>query len=764
MNFPTPIPLTQVAYAAAAAGGLTVLAYILKIRRRRFEVPFSTLWQRVLEQRDANALWRQLKRILSLLLMLTILFLCFFAALNPTIGGLPPSAKSVVILIDTSASMKTSDAKVVVQRDVDKMTDDEVDAMIADAARRKQTTLDIAPDKRRDYVRALMREDSSSEGTRIAAAKAKAKEVIDSMGGADVAMIMRVDAQATPLSRFDSDGPMLRRVVDGLRASDTPADLHRALAAASDALHDRQNPMIVLISDGAYTDQQLGAVSWDDPAAAASATEAPAPEGATGGDEIAARRKRYAGRSLATVNLHGIDVRYVPVGTRADNVGIIAFNVRRYVSNKAAYEVFIEVQNFGPNTAHRQLTLYNGDSAIDVQPITLEGGTTDENGVRHPGQKIRRIYPGLSGGTDHRLRASLRPVEGEGGSDPFPLDDEAFALLPDRKKQKVLLVTTDNLYLEGAMLVYDNIEVFKVTPEEYAAQTDALLEDIHVVVYDDYTPPEVPPAPIHAIYFHPSGPSSPIKIAKEIAHPPRIDDIAEEHPVMRWIQLSDVNFDRSQAFSLDRENGEASLASSVRNVVIAAKREGGRKILCFGFPLSGTDLTLRVAFPLLLVNSLDWFASDDADLVTTYSTGQRLRVPLDGITGITEAVVTAPDNRKLWAAVSDGAASFVAAEIGFHEIKAYAPPADGKAIEVRTFPPDAEEPLAVREIAANLSSPEESDIQPADKLILGGATEPLKAPEKFEVATKRQFWTLLLAGLLVLLAIEWVTYHRRITV
>ena len=52
------------------AAALAVGAYIIKMRRRRFEVPFSQLWKRVLEQKDANALWKQLKRLISLLLML----------------------------------------------------------------------------------------------------------------------------------------------------------------------------------------------------------------------------------------------------------------------------------------------------------------------------------------------------------------------------------------------------------------------------------------------------------------------------------------------------------------------------------------------------------------------------------------------------------------------------------------------------------------------------------------------------------------------
>jgi hypothetical protein len=710
VNFPTPIPLSTVAYAAAAAAALTVVAYILKIRRRRFEVPFSTLWHRVLEQRDANALWKQLKRLLSLFLMLLVFALIFFAALNPTQGGMHEKARTVVIMIDTSASMKATD---------------EVD-------------------------------EDGKPITRIEKAKRTARALIDSMGGSDVAMIMRVDGQATPLSRFDSDGPMLRRIVDNIEASDTPADLYRALGAAADALRDRQNPLIVLISDGAYSEQQLAAATWGAPIVTPGVVEpppGPAEEKPDPDDEVAKRRKAYEGKNLAAIDLSQIDVRFVPVGQRHDNVGIIAFNVRRYVANKAAYEVFIEVQNFGPEVAKRQLTLYSGDSAIDVQPITLQ-----------PGEKIRRLYPNLSGGVDHRLRAALRPVEGPGGSDPFSLDDEAFALLPERKKQKVLLVTEDNLYLEGAMLVYDNIEVFKVTPAEYDAGPDALVAEVNVVVFDDHTPKQVPPPPLHAIFFHPSAEGSPIPVSREVQKPPRITEIAEDHPVMRWVTLSDVNFDSTRVFAPRRGDGEVALAHSVRDVIIAARREGGRKIIAFGFSLGGTDLTLRVAFPLLLVNALDWFAGDDADLVTTYVTGQRLRVPLDGVVGVGEAEVLGPDGHITRAPVVDGVANFYGAQIGFHDIRAFPPgvlPPLGGGAKAAAAPADAE-PVAVRELATNLASPEESDIAPAATLALGG--KELTRPDAFAVTIQRQFWTVLLLLLVIVLAAEWVTYHRRITV
>ncbi|MBV8758362.1 MAG: VWA domain-containing protein [Deltaproteobacteria bacterium] len=659
-----PIPFGIWIWCAVGASALVVGAYIIKMRRRRFEVPFSQLWKRVLEQKDANSLWKQLKRLISLLLILMIVGLLLFAALDPTLGAVDRKARSVVILLDSSASMKALDG------------------------------------------------DDAGKHTRMDIAKQKAKRLIDGMGGGDVAMVMRVDGQATPMSRFSSDGPVLDKIVDGISASDTPADLPRALGAAADALRDRKNPLIVLVSDGAFPEQQLGQVAWD-----------------------------AAGKSLSAVDLSGIDVRYIPVGHRSDNVGIVAFNVRRYIANKAAYEVFIEIQNFGTEPAHRDLYLYNGANPVhEPQRIDLA-----------PGQKVRQIYDKLPISEENQLRAALKPLNTAGGSDPFALDDTAYALLPARKKQKVLMVTEDNLFLEGALLVYDNIDPLKVSPAEYAAKP-SLADGMDVVIFDDYTPDALPPPPASLLFFHPTGPNSPFKVTGELAAP-RITEVDEGHPVMRWVAMSDVYMDKSNTFAIDPKLGESAVAFSVRDAIIAAKRDGHRKILAFGFSLpsagreSATDLPMRVAFPMLLVNTLDWFAGDQADLLTTYATGKRERVPLDGVVGATEADVRGPDGSTTKTPVLDGLATFYGTHVGYYDLTAKA--ADGTM-------------MSQIQLAANLASPTESDIAPSTKLTLGG--RELKAPEAFAITHSRKLWIyiLLLAGALIVT--EWVTYHRRVTV
>ena len=693
MSFLGPIGTSLWLWVALGAAALVVGAYIIKMRRRRFEVPFVQLWKRVLEQKDANALWKQLKRLISLLLMLLIFGLILFAALDPTLGVADRKARSVVILVDASGSMKTLDG------------------------------------------------NEGGTQSRIEVAKQKADDLIDSMGGGDVAMIMKVDGQATPMSRFTNDKAMLHKLLhgvgrsakeqnltlDGIQASDTPADLTRALGAAADALRDRKNPLIVLISDGAFPENQLGLVQWDK----AKPGAVPAPEQ----------------KNLAAIDLSGIDVRYLPVGKRSDNVGIVAFNVRRYIANKAAYEVFIEIQNFGTEPAKRKLTLQNGSNPIDTRDIDLA-----------PGQRIRQIYEKLPASDDNKLRAALSPfTQGpdkkivKGGSDAFALDDIAYALLPARKKQKVLMVTEDNLFLEAALLVYDNVDPLKVTPAEYTAKPQ-VADGMDVVIFDDFTPDIPPAAPTSLLYFHPSGPNSPFAVRGELANP-RITEVDEDHPVMRWITMSDVYTDKSNTFVVDAKRGESTIAYSVRDSIIAAKRENRRKILAVGYSLpaagreSATDMPLKVSFPMMIVNALDWFAGDTADLLTTYPTGQRERIPLDGVVGATEAVVKGPDGRETRTPIIDGLATFYGSQVGYYDVTAK----DAKG-----------HTMAQIALAANLASQNESDIAPSVELTLGG--KKLAAPEAFAITRSQKLWWYFVLLALALIVAEWITYHRRITV
>jgi Ca-activated chloride channel homolog len=620
----------------------------------------------VLQEKESSSLWRRLRRLLSLLAQIVFLIALLFAAADPKLGTASPSARSVVVIVDASASMKA---------------------------------LDSGP----------------QAPTRMDLAKQKARDLLRSLGGADSAMIVRMDGQTTALSRFETDVPRLLEVIDKLEASDTPADLPRALQAAADALRGRKNPLVVIIGDGAYREEDRDAVIWETPKLASADAKAPLPA------------------ALGKIDLSGIAVAFVPVGKPARNVGLVAFNVRRYFQNKMSYEVLVEVQNFAKEPARVKFTLASGADVVDVKLLDLA-----------PGEKLRKIYPDLAGGDDRQLTARIAPAPIKEGdkvtADAFPLDDVAYALLPERRKQKVLLVSNDNLYLEGALLLDPNIVVDKLKPDEYEAElAKGTVHGHDVVVFDGFTPEKAPPA-AGAIYFKPSGAGSPVPVSAKALARPRITDVAPDHPVTRWVTLSDLNMDASNV--LVPAESDTVLARSIRDPLVVAGKKDGKKYVVFGFGLDGTDLMLRVAFPVLIINSLDWFAGDDAELITTYRTGHEWRIPVDAETdGATVNVKDPKSGRVAAAPVLDGRATFYGRHVGVYDVET------------------GDRTLAV---AANLADPFESSIATADKLVLSGK-EIADAPE-FAVSMTRSIWVWILLGALALSLVEWLTYNRRITV
>ena len=144
---------------------------------------------------------------------------------------------------------------------------------------------------------------------------------------------------------------------------------------------------------------------------------------------------------------------------------------------------------------------------------------------------------------------------------------------------------------------------------------------------------------------------------------------------------------------------------------------------------------MRVAFPMLLVNALDWFAGDQADLLTTYATGQRERVPLDGVVGATEAEVNGPDGTVTHTPVIDGLATFYGTRVGFYDL----PRRRRTASRSRR----SSSPRTSRRRR-------ESDIAPSTELTLGG--KKLEAPEAFAITHSQKLWiylVLLAVGLIV---------------
>ena len=86
---------------------ILIIIHTLKPKPRQVDVTNLFLWNEVLKERSHNLSFERLKRNLPLLLQILIVVLAALALAKPTWTYLTAKKGNMILVIDTSASMKT---------------------------------------------------------------------------------------------------------------------------------------------------------------------------------------------------------------------------------------------------------------------------------------------------------------------------------------------------------------------------------------------------------------------------------------------------------------------------------------------------------------------------------------------------------------------------------------------------------------------------------------------------------------------------------
>jgi hypothetical protein len=195
--------------------------------------------------------------------------------------------------------------------------------------------------------------------------------------------------------------------------------------------------------------------------------------------------------------------------------------------------------------------------------------------------------------------------------DALAIDNVAFALLPREPVRRVLLVTQGNWFLEKLLAADVRLRFELLAPDSYqpamAAQFDA-------VILDDQPATALPEAG-NFLYLK----QSPFGSGGPALEQPLITDADANHPALRLASLEHVSFARAVPIAIPREPGdwkfEAPLKFGELPLFIAGERKtaaGRQRVAALGFALTDSDLPLRVAFPLLMSNTIHWLAGERA--------------------------------------------------------------------------------------------------------------------------------------------------------
>ena len=611
------------------AAALTVL-YILKLRKRRIEVPFSPLWRQILvEQKQQNDLWRKLRRLLSWLLHILIAALLAFALADPHLENEVVEGRHILLLVDSSASMAATDV--------------------------------------------------SGGADRLDVAKKKAREILETMGPDDRVMLVNFNNQVQPLSPFVSEASILEQPLRDIRVAATGTNFQQAVRFAADSLRDESNGELVIITDGA-------------------------------GIESAEKLREI---DFAA----GTTVRHLKIGESKGNLAITAFNVRRYLANKLDFELFLKVKSYFDRPVTAEVQIYANGTLVDTKPVSLG-----------PGEVYQKFYPSQAvAGENLEARIKLTTSDAR---DVFPLDDRAFALLPEVTRSKIEVVTDGNLYLEGPLLLNPNLEVVRTPPSDWTAKP----AEFDATFFDRFTPP--PPERGNYFYIDPSGEDSPWEVRGDLSDP-IITRVQKTHPLMRWITFADVNIGSARRLKMTKDD-DVVASSALGAPILFTRAEDTRKLAGIAFDVRNSDLPLRVAFPVMLLNLIDWFNADEDSLVESYKTGDTWSIPVPVESG--EVSVTNPLGETTGVPVYEGSAVVYGDVTGFYTIRA-----GGEEIRV----------------PGNLVNTTESEISPRD---LEFGNTDIKRDTSALIFDRTEIWIWTLFAVLLLLLIEWATYNRRITV
>src|SRR5205807_1012500 len=178
---------------------------------------------------------------------------------------------------------------------------------------------------------------------------------------------------------------------------------------------------------------------------------------------------------------------------KTGNVAITRFQVRRSLTDPVGYEILAEVVNHSDEPVECKLDLLLNDDVIDVIPLKLaaEGKWS---------QTFEKTSP--QGG---RLLARLDRA------DALMADNQAFALLPKREFQPVLLVTEGNHFLQ---MVFQASPLVKLS---VAKELKGLPPAGAVTVYHRKVPAQLPPGPV--LVIDPAGPCDLWQVGELLQNP-----------------------------------------------------------------------------------------------------------------------------------------------------------------------------------------------------------------------------------------------------
>lgn len=395
--------------------------------------------------------------------------------------------------------------------------------------------------------------------------------------------------------------------------------------------------------------------------------------------------------------------------------------------NAAITHVGYEIRD-GMITALSRAANYGSQRNITLE-LAVDGALLNIKEVNLPAGEEVNVYWSDIPSSAREIMVSISE------EDDLMLDNTGMAAINEDYQIKALMTTERNVYLERALSLRKDIELFKVNPAAPSLESS----DFHLYIYDGVMLPEQLPEDGHIIAFSPSSQEQIGLKAEGEIHPTGIAINPQSlYPeLMQYVEPE--GYQIASAVKMNVPEGfTVLLQDHSENPLLMVGEQEGRKMVLFSFSLHQSNLPLKADFPILIQNLLNWIVPPDMAFGGQIFAGDSLLLqPFPDVSRIT---VTSPMGRE-------------------YEFDAYPSPVfyDTNEIGIYQISQEGENRIHTGRFAVSVPTDEVSDLRAdnealpdQDGRMMNAAASPFR----------RDIWMIAGWALLLLLLIEWWVYHH----
>jgi Ca-activated chloride channel family protein len=383
--------------------------------------------------------------------------------------------------------------------------------------------------------------DSGTGQTRFDVGRKIAQDRLGDLHEGDVATVILMGTHSTTFEATDAAGlKAIRERLGGLTLPGGRADLNAALSLTGDLLLPSMSDQVVLITDGALA---------ADPSVV---TEINAPI------------------ELITVG-----------GSGNDNVAITDIATKASAVSSGQQQLYARIVNFGTAAVTAPVVVIADGIELSRGDVTIQ-----------PNGQAEEIVQDLPAGTSS---VDIR-IEWD---DVLPADNIASSILIQGQEfgLRILLVSDVPTALQRVLAVLPSAQITMMSPVEAAAAR--ITGEYDLVVYEHAAPPsELPNVPILFVFPEPGGsfPTDGV-MANPVAQRVRAQD-----PLLKGVELAGVTFGQTPIHVLDATETEVVGGDGGPLLYRGTSPATGQPFVVLAFDITASNLSRRVAFPILIAN------------------------------------------------------------------------------------------------------------------------------------------------------------------